>query len=129
VNAARRIYGVLIFKIGHCQNQIRPQVVKTGQYPGAVLAELGHSVFQIRPFLEPKRKWGDRRIYETLSPVTSASASRWGRLFWPLGISKQATVERNDSEADGLDSSAPAMSGAETPTRCTAPATVGRSKL
>jgi hypothetical protein len=39
----------------------------------------------------------------------------------PLADSKQATIERNDSKAGGLDSSAPAMSGAETQTRCTTP--------
>jgi hypothetical protein len=38
-------------------------------------------------------------------------------------IQNRATVERNYSGAGRLDSSAPVMSGAETPTRCTAPAT------
>jgi hypothetical protein len=47
----------------------------------------------------------------------------------PLAISKQTTVERSDSGAGRLDSSAPAMSGAETPTRCITPATVGCSRL
>jgi hypothetical protein len=28
-------------------------------------------------------------------PVTSASAPRWGRLFWPLADSKRATEKHN----------------------------------
>ncbi len=73
----------------HFLPRLRP-VANDGS-PFWALAEIGHSVFQIRPLLEPKREWGDRRIYETLSPVTSASASRWGRLFWPLAEAKRAT--------------------------------------
>src|SRR6202166_3136251 len=37
--ARRQIYGALRFKLGHCENQNRPQGLKTGQHhlPGAVL--------------------------------------------------------------------------------------------
>jgi hypothetical protein len=36
-------------KTGHCQFQIRPLGVKTGQYLPPVLAEIGHSQHQNRP--------------------------------------------------------------------------------
>jgi hypothetical protein len=35
MNVVRQLQGELIAKLRHCQNHIRPQGVKTGQYPRA----------------------------------------------------------------------------------------------
>jgi hypothetical protein len=70
------------------------------------------------------------------SPIPVQFLSPHGPSSPPLGPFLLATrrfktghCQRNDSGPGGLDLSAPAMSGAETPTRCITPATVGYSKL
>ena len=87
---------ILIFKLGHRENQIRPLRVKTGQSPHCVLSELRHLIFQIRT---------ERFILGVLGPQRSeisisASQATDRSTFCPMpGGRSQAASDGRPTEA------------------------------
>ena len=100
----------------------------------ALLAEIGFKLSEHAQHVEKGFAGGGAGIYRLLGCLQAGPLGLYGAndvleitnapgqaVDSGDADSKQATIERNDSEAGWLDSSAPAMSGAETPTRCTTP--------
>ena len=91
-----------------------------------VLAEIGHSQIKIEPLCNEAAPrplticGGETCPQPTRRPATSPlhRSARRGRLARDDRRFKIGHCERNDSKTGRLDSSAPAMSGAEIPTRC-----------
>src|SRR6266404_8261499 len=71
-NAGGRSPGVLIFKLGHCEIQIRPLRVKVGQHPGP-----RGNIGKPEHFLIPLRAARSDRMSVLNAPIFAFTSPRW----------------------------------------------------
>jgi hypothetical protein len=79
MNVVRQLQGELIAKLGHCQNHIRPQGVKTGQHPRAYKNKSAPKPFQERTTTNRSR-W----LRHAASEPQSRTLRPRKRMYWPL---------------------------------------------